>query len=99
MKSRALMLLTIVVFAALTVSAAFAQNPNITSFDAPGADLNPGDYNGTYPSGINFGELSRGPIKARTLSSTGSYEARGARSPPSRLPARIRPQVPTTELS
>ena len=53
MKSRALMLLTIVVFAALTVSAALAQNPSITSFDAPGADLNPGDFNGTYPSGIN----------------------------------------------
>jgi hypothetical protein len=52
-KSRALKLLTIVVFAALHVSAAFAQNPNITSFDAPGADLNPGDYNGTYPGGIN----------------------------------------------
>jgi hypothetical protein len=47
------MLLTIVVFAALTVSAALAQNPHIVSFDAPGADLNPGDYNGTYPSGIN----------------------------------------------
>ena len=30
-----------------------AQNPRIVSFDAPGADLNPGDYNGTYPSGIN----------------------------------------------
>jgi hypothetical protein len=30
-----------------------AQKPRIVSFDAPGADLNPGDYNGTYPSGIN----------------------------------------------
>src|ERR1700733_12206551 len=30
-----------------------AQNPRIVSFDAPGADLNPDDYNGTYPSGIN----------------------------------------------
>ncbi len=53
MKSRALMLLIIVVFAALAVSPALAQNPSITSFDAPGADLNAGDYNGTYPSGIN----------------------------------------------
>jgi hypothetical protein len=32
---------------------AHAQNPRIVSFDAPGADLNPDDYNGTYPSGIN----------------------------------------------
>lgn len=47
------MLLSVVVLAALTVSAALAQNPSIVSFDAPGADLNPGDYNGTYPSGIN----------------------------------------------
>ena len=34
-------------------STASAQKPRIVSFDAPGADLNPGDYNGTYPSGIN----------------------------------------------
>ena len=53
MKSRAFMVLSIVVFTGLTVSAALAQNPSIASFDAPGADLNPGDYNGTYPSGIN----------------------------------------------
>ena len=30
-----------------------AQKPGIVSFDAPGADTNPGDNNGTYPSGIN----------------------------------------------
>ena len=30
-----------------------AQKPRIVSFDAPGADLNPGDNNGTYPGGIN----------------------------------------------
>jgi hypothetical protein len=32
---------------------ASAQKPRIVSFDAPGADTNPGDNNGTYPSGIN----------------------------------------------
>jgi hypothetical protein len=30
-----------------------AQDINIISFDAPGADTNPGDNNGTYSSGIN----------------------------------------------
>jgi len=30
-----------------------AKQPRIVSFDAPGADLNPADYTGTYPSGIN----------------------------------------------
>ena len=33
---------------------ASAQELRIISFDAPGADPNPGDYNGTYPAGINF---------------------------------------------
>ena len=32
---------------------ASAQKPHIVTFDAPGADTTPGDYNGTYPSGIN----------------------------------------------
>jgi hypothetical protein len=36
----------------LTVSAS-AQNPHIVTFDAPGADTNPGDYNGTYATAIN----------------------------------------------
>ena len=53
MKSRALMLFNVAVFVVLSVSGSLAQNPSITSFDAPGADLNPGDYNGTYPQGIN----------------------------------------------
>lgn len=35
------------------VSTASAQKLRIVSFDAPGADLNPGDFNGTYPGGIN----------------------------------------------
>ena len=34
-------------------STASAQKPQIVSFDAPGADTTPGDYNGTYPSDIN----------------------------------------------
>lgn len=32
---------------------ASAQEGRIISFDAPGADTTPGDYNGTYPSGMN----------------------------------------------
>jgi uncharacterized membrane protein len=32
---------------------ASAQEGRIIIFDAPGADTTPGDYNGTYPSGIN----------------------------------------------
>jgi hypothetical protein len=34
-------------------STASAQKPRIVSFDAPGADMKPGDNNGTYPQGIN----------------------------------------------
>jgi len=34
-------------------STASAQKPRIVSFDATGADTNPGDNNGTYPQGIN----------------------------------------------
>src|SRR5260370_41399278 len=34
-------------------STASAQKPRIVSFDAPGADTTPGDFNGTYPSSIN----------------------------------------------
>src|SRR5215472_13194101 len=36
------------------VAPACAQQINIITFDAPGADTNPGDFNGTYPGGINF---------------------------------------------
>lgn len=40
-------------------STAGAQKPRIISFDAPGADPNPGDNNGTYPAGINvFGFIA-----------------------------------------
>ena len=41
-----------IMVAALT---ARAQAPHIISFDAPGADTTPGDFNGTYPTGINAG--------------------------------------------
>jgi hypothetical protein len=34
-------------------SATRAQGGHIITFDAPGADLTPGDFNGTYPGGIN----------------------------------------------
>src|SRR5271169_5048710 len=34
-------------------STASAQKTHIVSFDAPGADTTPGDFNGTYPSSIN----------------------------------------------
>jgi hypothetical protein len=34
-------------------STASAQKPRIITFDAPGADTTPGDFNGTYPSNIN----------------------------------------------
>jgi hypothetical protein len=37
----------------LGVSAS-AQEPHIITFDAPGADTKPGDFNGTYPGSINF---------------------------------------------
>ncbi|MGA8504679.1 MAG: hypothetical protein WB762_03610 [Candidatus Sulfotelmatobacter sp.] len=37
----------------LGVSAS-AQEPYIITFDAPGADTKPGDFNGTYPGSINF---------------------------------------------
>ncbi len=35
-------------------SSASAQKSHIITFDAPGADTTPGDFNGTYPNGINF---------------------------------------------
>src|SRR5580700_8037063 len=37
-----------------------AQDSKIISFDAPGADTTPGDYNGTYASSINVGGLITG---------------------------------------
>jgi hypothetical protein len=37
----------------LLTSEGRAQEARIITFDAPGADTTPGDYNGTYPSAIN----------------------------------------------
>ena len=49
-------------------SVAAAQKPRIVSFDAPGADLTPGDNNGTYPSGINvFGFIAGSYQSADTV--------------------------------
>jgi hypothetical protein len=45
---------TYVLLGALCLRAfANAEEAHIITFDAPGADLKPGDNNGTYPSGIN----------------------------------------------
>jgi hypothetical protein len=38
-------------FLSLIVS---AQQTSIITFDAPGADTHPSDFNGTYPGSINF---------------------------------------------
>src|SRR5215469_14152374 len=46
------------------VPCAHSQESRFVIFDAPGADLTPGDYNGTYPNGIN----NRGSI-------TGAYQS------------------------
>jgi hypothetical protein len=48
-------------FGALALSVcARAQDSKIISFDAPGADTTPGDYNGTYASSINVGGFITG---------------------------------------
>jgi hypothetical protein len=50
------------------VLTANAQEPHIISFDAPGADTNPGDFNGTYPSSINaFGVVAGSYQSADTV--------------------------------
>jgi hypothetical protein len=41
-------------FCTVVVAPVSAQQVHIITFDAPGADANPGDFNGTYPGGINF---------------------------------------------
>jgi len=53
LRNGALGLLTALWIPALSLTAS-AQKPHIISFDAPGADTAPGDFNGTYPSGINI---------------------------------------------
>ena len=48
---------------------AHAQEFHIISFDAPGADLTPGDFNGTYTAGINnFGVITGAYQTADTVS-------------------------------
>jgi hypothetical protein len=52
-------------FVALTFSVcARAQDSKIISFDAPGADTTPMDYNGTYASGINVEGLITGSYQS-----------------------------------
>jgi len=46
----ALYILVCALFLSLAIR---AQEPRIITFDAPGADTTPGDYNGTYASSIN----------------------------------------------
>lgn len=41
-------------FCTVALAPASAQEPHIITFDAPGADTKPGDFNGTYPGSINF---------------------------------------------
>lgn len=49
-------------------SPASAQEGRIITFDVPGADLTPGDFNGTYPSGINsFGFITGAYQSADTV--------------------------------
>jgi hypothetical protein len=46
-----------------------APDGNITTFDAPGADLTPGDFNGTFPAGINlFGTIEGDYFDASNVS-------------------------------
>ena len=41
-------------FCTVGLAPASAQETHIITFDAPGADTNPGDFNGTYAGSINF---------------------------------------------
>jgi hypothetical protein len=41
------------IFAAGLCSSSAAQTSKMTTFDAPGSDITPNDYNGTFPSAIN----------------------------------------------
>ena len=58
---------------------ASAQKPRIVSFDAPGADLNPGDYNGTYPSGINAWGVIAGSYQSADTVYHGFLRSRGGK--------------------
>ena len=69
-----------------------AQEPRIITFDAPGADTNPGDFNGTFAAGINNGgtiagyyidanNVYHGFLRSREGSFT-TFEAPGADTTP-----------------
>ena len=65
-----------------------AQEASIISFDAPGADTTAGDYNGTYPSGINYwGAITGAYIDANNVWH-GFLRVVTASSPRSKLRAR-----------
>jgi hypothetical protein len=49
-----LMTLILLSMCVLDLAVARAQQVKIITFDAPGADTKPGDFNGTYASSINF---------------------------------------------
>jgi hypothetical protein len=57
----------IVLLVALSMSgadfSAAAQEPKVVVIDAPGADSNPGDQSGTYPSAINSAGAITGPYQ------------------------------------
>lgn len=63
--------LTVLVTLLLCIASvpAGAEGPNIVSFDAPGADTNAGDYNGTFASGIN----NRGAVAGYYIDATNVY--------------------------
>ena len=70
-----------------------AQKPRFVSFDAPGADLTPGDYNGTYPSSINVWGSMTGSYQGADTVFHGFLRSPAGSPPRSRLPARTPPQV------
>jgi len=52
MRNRALLCLALCLLGLSSIAS--AQGPRIISFDAPGADTKPGDFNGTYAMSINL---------------------------------------------
>jgi hypothetical protein len=63
----------------------FLRSPDgnfTTPLDAPGADLTPGDFNGTFPSNINLLGAIVGAILTQTMCITASCAVRSALSPP-----------------
>jgi hypothetical protein len=58
-------------------STASAQETRIITFDAPGADLTAGDYNGSYPSGINALGVIAGSYQSADTVFHGFLRSRG----------------------